>query len=193
MERTAIYLTKKLVQRNIIDKNNVTIYETGLTLIISDIINFLIIIVIGLITNTFWYSCLYLMMLVIVRRFSGGFHAKTYNRCRLVTAGTYILIILVNELIINHWITYAMFFNVISIITMILFAPIRHPNKELTSTEIKANKLFALITTILSSILSIALIVLNRKTGLVISLILFAITVLMYAGLLTNRKGGITK
>lgn len=190
MDTIADLLTEKLIQRKIIDCKKREIYYTGIKLICADIINFSLIMVIGLITKSFVYSLIYIVEMVLVRRFSGGFHAKTYGVCRILTVGTYVMIFIVSRCIDEYYSIYSMVFGVLAIVSMIIFAPIRHPNKELNETERKANKLFSVLTTSGFVVLAIILSICSRKSGLIISLILFAITILMYVGLFVNRKGG---
>lgn len=191
METLAVKLTEKFIDREIINSDNKETYITGLKLILSDIINFSLIFFVGIFTKSFIDSCIYLLVFWTVRKFSGGFHAKTYGVCRIVTVGTYILIFFTGKIIDDYHTIIILICNMFAVVTMIAFAPVRHPNKDLTDKEIKANKLFALITTLFFASVSVALAVVNRKEGFVISLTLFAITVLIYAGLLTNgRKEG---
>lgn len=188
MENISAYFVRKFIKRNIINPDKAGIYEEGLKLITADIINFSAILSIGFLTKSFVYSCIYLLLFWTVRRFCGGFHAKTYTVCRIVTIGTFVLILAVSRIINQYFIVYVFSCDIIAIITMILFSPIRHPNKELTEKEVKANKLFSAVTTAFFSITSIVLTSFSRKEGLIISLTLLAITVLMYVGLLVNGK-----
>jgi len=188
METISEFLTKQFITRQIIDPNKKEIYKTGLKLILSDIINFSLILIIGSLTKSFIYSCIYLIMFWTVRRFSGGFHAKTYGVCRAVTLGMYILILLVSKLLNSYLMIYTITCDFVAIITMFLFAPIRHPNKQLTENEVKANKFFSMVTTLFFAVASVVLTAISRKEGIVIALILLAISVLMYIGLYTNGK-----
>jgi len=191
MEKLSCKFTEILLKRHIIDAEKQYIYKIGFELIFADIINIIIILFIGVIVNTFAYSLIYLALFWTVRRFSGGYHAKTYTVCRTATVGIYILIVILSK-IINTGCPWAVIIcNVATIITMMLLAPVKHPNKQLTQKEVKANKLFALITSLFFVILSLILINIDRKEGLVISLTLAAIDVLMYIGCCTNRKEGI--
>ena len=189
MEMISTFLTKKFIQRGIVEPAKQDIYKTGLELIIADIINILLILTLGFITKSFIYACIYLIMFWTVRRFSGGFHAKTYAVCRIVFIGTYISMICISA-VLHRWLLVSGVCNLIAFATMYLFAPIPHPNKELNSKEKKANKLFAMITTLFCILISIILVLLGCKEGLIISLTLLAITILMYVGMLTNAKGG---
>ena len=190
MDKLLSLLINKLLDEKIIDAEKTEIYRTGFMLMFSDIINIALIIFAGLVTKTFVWSVIYLSLMWTVRRFSGGFHAKTYWLCRTVTVGTYIIIMAIGKIIYDNYILFSSIGCLFCLVTMLAFSPVRHPNKELSATEEKANKLFSLITTFLCSILSIILSAYKLKIGLIISLTLLAIAILMYAGLLTNRKEG---
>lgn len=181
-------LTEKFIERHIIDSSKKEIYIEGLNLILSDIINFSLILIIGALTKSFILSLLYLIVFWNVRKFSGGFHAKTYMVCRTATIGTYLLIWLLYSVLNSYHIVCVIICSIIALATMLLFAPIRHPNKELTLGEIKANKLFSVIATLFFIVISVILIIIGYKEGLFISLTLFAITILMYVGMFTNRN-----
>lgn len=188
MEKASIFLVNKMLERNIIQAEKREIYKTGIELIFADIINFSLILLVGLFTGNLINGCIYIFLMWAVRRFTGGFHAKTYTLCRICTIGIYALIILAGRFIKENLLIYSVGMNLFTILTVIKFAPIRHPNKDLTETEIKANKFFAIISSVFFSAVSAFLISVGRKEGLTISLILFAISILMYVGLITNGK-----
>lgn len=188
LEKISSYLTDEIICRGIINSDKKEICKIGIELILADVTNFSLILVIGFFTDSVLYACMYILLLLTVRRFSGGFHAKTYGVCRMVTIGMYILILCFGKILNVHLVLCSVILNSATVATMLIFAPVRHPNKELTSVEIQANKLFSLLSTLLYSIASIILVALGRKEGLIISLILFAIAILMYVGLFTNGK-----
>lgn len=193
METLSVMLVNKFLQKNIIDPTKTEIYKTGIMLILADIINFSLILIIGLIIKSFIFSIIYLVVFWVVRQHSGGFHAKTYSVCRVVTIGTFILIVIIGKCINQYDLAYVLLCNTITCITMLLFAPVKHPNKKLTVQEVNANKLFALITTFFFSALSITLTVLHKKEGLIVALTLFAVTVLMYIGIVANKRREVVK
>lgn len=188
MEKVSELIVSKLLKNKIIISDKQEIYKTGIMLILADIINFFLVLMIGIITKSFLCSIIYLIVFSQVRKFSGGFHAKTFWLCRIVTVGTYVLIVLTSGLISRNYILITLCCDIFTLITMIVFAPVHHPNKDLTQKEEKANKLFAVLTTSIFTAVSITLVIFSRKEGMVISLILLAISILMYAGMLTNGK-----
>lgn len=188
MNSIALLLTEKIIQKNIIKPEDKEIYKRGIELILSDIINVFLVLSLGIITKTFLLSCIYFVVFCSVRKFSGGFHAKTYGMCRTVTVGVYAAVIAAASFIKTHTGIWIAVIDIFSVITVILLAPVRHPNKELNSTEVRANKFLAVAAVVLFSAASIILNLFNRTEGLVISLVLLAVAILMYVGLAINKK-----
>ena len=188
MEKLSIRLTNKFIERGIVEKKDREIYKTGLDLIIADIINFSLIIAAGIIAGDFISSCLYIVTFWSIRKYSGGFHAKSYGVCRVVTVGVFLGVVAAKELITSHLMIYTITFDIITLLTMFWFAPVKHPNKELTETEKKANRLFAILSTSLFCLASVVLSALKIEWGFVISLNLLAIAVLMYVGMAVNFR-----
>ncbi|MBQ7974564.1 MAG: accessory gene regulator B family protein [Clostridia bacterium] len=189
MEKLAGIITDRLLNQNVIDADKKEIHKTGIELILTDTINFSLILIIGIMIKAVSAACIYLLLFWTVRRFSGGYHAKSYGVCRTVTVGTYIAIVLISKFLAVNQMLVSVVLNIVTAITMMAFAPIRHPNKELTITEIRANKLFSVLTTLFYIALSIILSAFGNKQGLIIAITLFAISVLMYLGLLMNMRG----
>lgn len=190
METVSEMLVKKMTDRGVIVPEKREVYKTGIMLLLADMINFALVLLIGILCGALYESALYLLMMWTVRRFSGGYHAKTYGRCRAVTVGTYILVLISENLISDNFAVIALVCNAFAIVTVFVFSPVRHPNRELTEKERKANRLFAVLATLFFAAVSTVLTLLDRKEGLAISLILLAIAALMYAGMLANGKEG---
>ena len=186
MELISNCLVDCFIKENIISAEQKETYKIGIELIIADIINFSAILLIGVLIKRIQCSGIYIFLLMYVRRFCGGFHAKTYWVCRMVTIGTYITILFVSNIILRNTVFYVILFDAISILTMVLFAPIAHPNKRLTYTEKRANKFFSIVSTSIFSTISIFMYVFGLKEGIFTSTTLLSIAILMYVGLLKN-------
>lgn len=94
-------MTDYCLRKNIIDVDKKEIYRYGFKLIISDIINFSLIIVLGFILGRTIDSIVFLICLCGLRQFTGGFHAKTFWFCRFLMIITYIcvmfLVVVISE------------------------------------------------------------------------------------------------
>lgn len=71
------YINKK------IKLEDIEIYRYGIEIIMSDLSNFLIIIIPSLFLHKFLEGCLFLITFVGIRRYSGGFHCSTCFRCNM--------------------------------------------------------------------------------------------------------------
>ena len=83
MDRLANTITDYYIRKKIIAEEKREIYSYGFKLIISDVINYIIIISLGIVFNRLIESIVFLITLCGIRQFSGGFHAKTFWLCRL--------------------------------------------------------------------------------------------------------------
>lgn len=191
MENLSKALTNFYMQRSYISEDKSEIYQYGFKLIIADIINFSLIIILGIIIKRFTESAAYLITLCGVRRFSGGFHAKTFWMCRLSMIITFICVISCTHIVLHtigcsNVITVL---NAVSVIITAILAPVKHPNKPLSERQEKQNKAKAVITSLILSMAAAIFIAVNRIEGVTISITLAAVVVLMIIGIAV-RKGG---
>ena len=100
-------------------------------LIISGIISVALVIIIGLITGSIWYAVVYNIMMIVIRLYTGGYHADTYVGCNVCYCGTYMISLLmlriqmyVRGTIITWLIALAGY------LIIVLNAPLEHHNKE---------------------------------------------------------------
>ncbi len=188
MNRLASAITNYYCKKNIIAEDKKEIYCYGFQLIMADIINYTIIIALGIILNRIIDSMVFLIILCGIRQFSGGFHAKTFAVCRLSLIATYICVLSLSFIISKINNVYVVLINVICFIFISYFAPIEHPNKPMTSLQKKRNKLKSIITSSVVSVASVILVAMDMAVGVTISITLLAVAFWMLVSLLM-RKG----
>ena len=194
MEKLSVAIVDYCIRHSQIESEKREIYIYGFMLIFDDIINFSLVILIGLCLKKFTESIIFLITLCGLRQYSGGFHAKTFFVCRLSMIITYIVVVIVTEFISNLFACFYIvaFLNTISVIFVSVLAPIENVNKKLSSFQKKENKIKSIIASIVLSLVSITLIVFNlRAEGVTISITLLAVVILMIIGLAV-KKGGIS-
>lgn len=174
-----------LVAKDIIPAEKYDIYVYGSELIISDVINFCIILAVSGLLHRFETGVIFLFCFVPTRQFSGGYHASTHGRCRCAFLFAFLFLLLGSELIFLKNIILICLLNITSLLTFWKLAPIENPNKPLTPTCRGKNRQRALVSAVLLSIVSIVLCVLGRKEGVVVNLTLFIIASLM---IIENEK-----
>ena len=159
-------------------------------MILADVINFSIVILLGILMGRAVDSILFLLTLCSVRQFSGGFHAKTFWLCRVSILITFFGVTVVSQLLpVQSYKILILVINIVCTAFIALLSPVKHPNKELTEKQKKQNKLNAFLTSFILSIISGILIFAGFNKGVTISITLVAVAVLMVIGILT-RIGG---
>ena len=184
-------ITNYYVRKNLIPKDKVEIYAYGFKLIIADVINYTIIITLGIIFNKVLESICFLISLCGLRQFCGGFHAKTFCVCRMSMIITYICVMYLTSVVIHtgYNLITVLTIDILSVSFISVFAPIVNYNKPLSSIQKRSNKIHSIIASILLSAVSIILIIADIKIGVTISITLLAVIILMIIGM-AKQKGG---
>lgn len=128
-ERIAIFLLNKKV----IEENELEIYIYGYEVLISSVIDFFIVLLFAVTFNKIILMTIFFTMFVSVRIYTGGYHADTFWKCKIVfimiclvlTLSSYIKVLLMPMMIIM----------VVYNITVYILAPVENINKPLTNCE----------------------------------------------------------
>lgn len=135
----AMQICKKLLKEGVISSEQEEIYIYGFELILSFLTCTAIILIIGIILEQLINTLIFLFLFILIRRCTGGFHAKTHLQCQLYTICFYLTVILLSiHTAVPLW-SYVLL--AIAGGTIILWlGPIENPNKTLTLLEKQKNK-----------------------------------------------------
>lgn len=192
MEKLSSLITDFYIRKNYVPEDKREIYCFGFQLIIADIVNFSIVMLLGLVLGAWLQSVVFLITLCGLRRYSGGFHAKTFWLCRLSMLITFFCVIVVSRLLsetVGYHLGIFGAVNVLAVAASALLAPVKHPNKHLNEEQKKSNKRKAVITSSALSVLSLLLIQVSRAEGITISITLAAVVILMIIGIAVQKGG----
>ncbi len=59
-------------------------YRYGIEISISSFLNIFLVLLLGIIINHIAESIIFLLLFILIRSFTGGYHADTYFRCNLL-------------------------------------------------------------------------------------------------------------
>ena len=76
-----------LCKKKVIAEQEVEVYQYGFEILISTTLGLLITVAIGIVLNMFFLSVLYYVIFVMVRQWTGGYHADSYLKCNITFAG----------------------------------------------------------------------------------------------------------
>lgn len=121
-------LTQRLVNNEIITTEEFDIYVYGFELLLSFLFSTSIILIVGLCLRCMIETIFFLVIFISLRSFTGGYHALTYTFCNFVTFTVYgVIMLLSNYLPIS--IKLFLLLLLTGIIVLIVFAPVKNPNK----------------------------------------------------------------
>lgn len=151
-------IVKELIRNEIIHEEESEIYEYGMDMVLSTLVNLLIVLIVGLAFGELISAIIFFVLFALIRSSSGGYHAETHLKCNTIYAVTLAIVL--------FWVKFAVSYYTISghivillvyFLTVARFAPIENPNKPLEETQMKKHKalciLYGMILTIASLLL----------------------------------------
>lgn len=146
-----------LCRKNIIAEDLIEVYQYGFETIISTLLGFLITVIIGIVFRMTLLSLFYYFVFVILRQFTGGYHADTYLKCNLIfTASTVFIFSMSKMSSIGGIYTIGFHFLmlVFSIMVIWIKAPVENENKPLSEKQKIRNHWFSVITAMILAVIS---------------------------------------
>lgn len=124
------------VCQKIIEKNDEEVYEYGLQLLLSTVLNAVIALLLATVSGTIIQCLFYLSVFVVMRKSAGGFHAKTHlGCCCILVAILCCFIAFIKIAPSNVYIVVSAISLIISVVTILFFAPLEHENKPLNNED----------------------------------------------------------
>ena len=158
-------ITDLIIKEGIEKDNNREVLVYGIILIISDIINTMVVVVIGFVFGRLFSSLIFFSSFAIMREQTGGYHASTHVGCNLVLGINTALVMTAVRFFGNN-LRAAWGLLIISaafgLITFMLFAPREHENKKLEQYSKDALKKRSIIVWLIVSVVQIVLLICGR-------------------------------
>ena len=190
MKNFAEKLSRKLCMVNdIADSEKREIVAYGLEIMLSTAISVLIITIIAVILGAFGETVLFLLPFMLLRTYSGGYHARTHFRCFLILFFTFCINLIFNLFNVNTVIV--VFSAIVSVIIILRFAPVEDKNHPLSKRQKKNNRKICKI--VLSVLLVVCSILLANQSYKSLFNIVYGITITalsIIAVKIKNKYGG---
>ena len=132
------------------------LYKYGFFILLSQILYFIIVTTIGVLFNIILESIIFYIAFHFIRRYAGGFHAKTETRCEISTLSILCCIVLI-KLSKMYDIRIALLsISLVFAVLIFILCPLDTPEKPLNDKEYKY---FRKISWIILSLIIVAIIV----------------------------------
>lgn len=181
-------ITKVLLNQKSISEKDIDIYQYGIEITISSLLNIVLIVVVSLITNSLFSGLIFLSTFILLRQFTGGYHAKNYFKCNTVLVLTYILVLFLSRLICLE-IRAGCIILFLGVLVVIFFTPVYNAHKELSRSEYRKSKKIAIILYLLLSVVSIITFQFNQYYGRVLIFTLGSVLMLIIIEMFLQRRG----
>lgn len=127
-------LTKWLINKHVIESENQEIYQHGILILIMNIVDTISILLIALIFNKLIIGVFYLIGFCFLRKYAGGYHAKSIIGCYVMTVGFSIAIFIMSHLCKMPLLIIFIIWGLGSLIICV-FAPVQNVNRVLDTIE----------------------------------------------------------
>jgi len=185
--KSAEKLSHYLLHYNVIASEQYEICRYGFQQGFTVLLNIVTIAAIGLAMGEFLHAAIFLAAFIPLRRFAGGYHAKTPVRCYLYSVGLVTAILLAIKLsVLTHFICIIIFS--VSCTVIAVLAPVEDKHKPLDNIEHTVFRKRTHIVAAIETLLFTASIVLHMESVLICLTWAFAsAAALLAAGACKNR------
>lgn len=140
VEKIVNHIVKNQISLGKISKEESGVYQYGYTLFFEKLINIIIVIGICVITDRWLEIWSFLLVIIPLRSYAGGWHASKFWKCAIISNLIVVSMLMVTGIInITNDIFY-LCMEIIILIIMLFIIPTQNVNKPLTSAECKEYK-----------------------------------------------------
>lgn len=191
IKRLADILTKFICSHINAPPEMADVYRYGFEITISSILNIILVLCCGIIMDDVLASVVYLFVFILIRIFTGGYHATSYLRCNIVMVVSFLLTYALYRVLIglNTDIRILEAILLANGLPIIIFAPVKNPHKELTPKKAKKFRVISIVIYICLSALALAAILFEIQYGTLIIVTLTTVSVMIIVEIFMQRRG----
>lgn len=144
IQKLAHYVTFSMVKENIILRQQAQFYEYKFVMMLENILTILSILTIALYVKMFGPSVVFLFFFLNLRKVTGGYHAKTFFHCYLMSNIIFLFITqIVYPFFLRKQLAFTLCFTTLSFILILILRVVNNPNWNLESGEYLQMKIHA--------------------------------------------------
>lgn len=165
-------------------------YRYGIEISISSLLNIFLVLIIGVLIHHIVESIVFLSLFILIRSFTGGYHADTYFRCNLLMCTTFMLTVLANYMFYGKLpLPITIVIICITELVVSVLGPIENKNKPIDDSKRTRLKIIGIIITLIIN--CVGLFLSRSYLGTMIILTTLLIAMLMVAAKIKEKGGNI--
>lgn len=193
INRLSNVLLNFIVRNTNIESDMYDVYKYGIEITLSSILNISLILVVSIILGDIVSGMMYLFCIIPIRSYCGGYHAPSYFRCNLYFVLTFLSVYFIARFLecFDHKsvIAFIEVILLISIVPILLFAPVKNQHKILTPDKTKKCRLISMILFLSYGIIALLLSIFEIWYGSLLTTTLLAVSVLVVIEITIKRRG----
>lgn len=131
-------LTDKMIAKGNITEDERELYIYGLFMLLSQIMYFFLSVIFGFLLQCFIESVIFYIAFQFIRRYAGGYHAKTETRCEIMsTLSIFACLVVIRLFKLYGFDTVLLCLAIVAAISIAVFCPLDTPEKPLSEKEFK--------------------------------------------------------
>lgn len=180
-----------LCRKNVISDEYKEICAYGYEVLFFNLFNAFLILFLGVLLDKLAYSITFFLIFAVLRQYCGGFHAKSTFACTIAYITSYLFVIItsgsknIDEI---YTLSFYIVFHLAFLTMIVLYAPIDNSNKPIDKSERPKYKKKSVIISFFIMIVGIIAYYINIHLSAVISLTLFVIMIMMFAGMYGGKE-----
>ena len=123
LNKSARYLANRLLRQQVISEEALDVYIYGFELLISFFFSTSVILLAGMIAGQIFETLAFLACFILLRSFTGGYHALTYWFCTVVTVSVFCAVLLLAHFLPVNILAYGAVFP-LGLVILLLFSPV---------------------------------------------------------------------
>lgn len=157
------------------------VYRYGFEITISSLLNIMLVLCCGLIIGDILASVVYLFVSILLRSFTGGYHATNYLRCNIAMVVSFLLTYVLYRILIGFNTNIRILEEILLAngLPIIIFAPVKNSHKELTPKKAKRFRVISIAIYICLSALALTAVLFEIQYGTLIIITLTAVSVMI--------------
>lgn len=140
------HITEKLISSNTIKQEDKDLYIYGIFMLLSQLMFILLTVAFGLVLNCVIESIIFYIAFQFIRRYAGGYHAKTETRCEIMsTLSIFACLVVIRLSKMFDFNMVLLCLTIISAVSIAVLCPLDTPEKPLSEKEFKYFRKISLI------------------------------------------------
>lgn len=191
MDRLSQSIVTFICRNMQVDDEMAEVYKYGIEIFVSSLVNFLLIVISSLILSDLLAGIVFMTLFILLRSYTGGYHAETYLRCNIAFICTYLATYVIAQAIsvMEHNIVITGAVLVLAYIPIWIFAPVKNRHKYLSEEKIRFSRVVSAVVYFLSALVAMILCLNNVWYGYLLALTDISISLLVMVEVFMQKKG----